>query len=149
MKRFKPLSLLDNKGFWPEKAAVADAIKEILALGRCSTPLPVNDYGRYRGPQWRDDDNNLVPWQSVDWYVYDALDEQRMQVDATRILDDLAREPWRDEKLMGDHYDLVMLEEDMYDSAERDDDERGAPYSVGRCKPFTAAVISTHRIEHI
>ena len=148
MKRFKPLNILDNKGFWPEKAAVADAIRELLALGHCKTPLPVHDFGLYRSPQWRDENNNLVPYQSVDWYIYDSLDEQRMQVDCTRILHDLACEPWREEKLLGDHYDLVMLEEDMYDPAESGD-KPGASYSVGRSKSLTAAVISTHRIEHI
>jgi len=149
MKRFKPLNILDNKGFWPEKAAVADAIKELLVLGECAKALPVNDFGRYRAPDWRDENNNLVPWRSVDWYIYDALDEQRMQVDSTRILRDFASEPWRDEKLDGDHYDLIMLEEDMYDSGASKEEEQGASYSVGRAESFTAAVISTHRIEHI
>ncbi|MDP6438690.1 MAG: hypothetical protein QGH74_03555 [Candidatus Brocadiia bacterium] len=148
MKKLKPLNILDNKGFWPDKAAVADAIKQVLALGGCSVPLRVQDWGRYRGPQWRDKNNNLVPWQSVDWYVYDALDEERMQVDSNRVLHDLANEPWRDDKLLGEHYDLLMLEEDMYDSS-AGKDPSGVPYVVGRSRHLSAAVISTHRIEHI
>jgi hypothetical protein len=80
MKRFKPLNILDNKGFWPEKAAVADAIKELLILGECAKALPVNDFGRYRAPEWRDENNNLVPWQSVDWYVYDARTGDKVYV---------------------------------------------------------------------
>lgn len=148
MRKFKPINILDNKGFWPEKAALADALKEILILGACARPMPVRDYGRYKGPEARDENNNLIPWQSVDWYVYDALDEERMQVDSSRILHDLSTEPWREEKMLGDHYDLLVIEEDMFDPATSGDGAE-VGYSVGRCKPFTAAVISTHRIEHI
>jgi hypothetical protein len=149
MNKFKPLNILDDKGFWPEKAAVIDGIKEVLTLGGCADRLPVQDYGRYRSPQFRDENNNLVPWQSVDWYVYDALDEERMQVDSSRILHDIANEPWRDERLLGDHYDLFVLEEDMFHPPDGTPEEGGVAYSVGRCEPFRAAVISTHRIEHI
>ena len=148
MSRLKPINILDNKGFWPEKAAVVDAIREILSLGGCREEFPVRDFGRYRSPQWRDENDNLVPWQSVDWYVYDALDEERMQVDSERILHDLATEPWRDEKLMGDHYDLFLMEEDMYGPCDGEQ-QSGQNYQVGACKPFSAAVISSHRIEHI
>lgn len=148
MKRLKPLNLLDDKGFWPAKAAVADAIKEVLALGHCDRPLPVKDFGRSRTAQWRDKDNNLVRWQSVDWYVYDSLNEDRMQVDSSRVLHNLETEPWRDEKLFGEHYDLLVLEEDMFDPAVPEGAD-SVPYVVGRCRPMSAAVISTHRIEHI
>ena len=147
MKRLKPLNLLDNKGFWPEKAAVVDAIREVFAIGKCQEELSVRDYGRYRSPQWRDENNNLVPWQSVDWYVYDAMDEKRMQVDSSQILHSFTTEPWRDDRLQGDHYDLFLMEEDMYEPAA---EGNGSPnYCVGACKPYTAAVISTHRIDHI
>lgn len=147
MKRLKPLNLLDNKGFWPEKAAVIDAIRDVVSIGGGDDELPVRDYGRYRSPQWRDEDNNLVPWQSVDWYIYDALDEGRMQVDCSQLLHSLATEPWRDDRLVGDHYDLFVMEEDMFESGGEED---GRPaYRVGASKPFSAAVISTHRIEHI
>ena len=149
MKRSKPINILDDKGFWPEKAAIADAIKELFALGACSDQLEVQDYGRYRSPQWRDENDKLVPWQSVDWYVFDALDEKRMQVDAGRLLQSLANEPWRDDRLMGDHYDLFVMEEDMFDPANGTGEPEDVSYSVGRCDPFSAAVISTHRIEHV
>lgn len=149
MKKFKALNILDDKGFWPEKAAVADAVREVLALGQCREPLPVRDYGRYRDPQWRDDKNKLVPWRSVDWYVYHALDEERLQVDSSQILEDLCSEPWRDDRLMGDHYDLLLIEEDMFDPPEDAQDRDEAAYSVGRCRRFAAAVVSTHRIDHI
>jgi len=148
VKTYKPLNLLNNKGFWPEKAALADAIKEILTAGKCRRPLPVRDYGRYRDVQWRNQNNDLVPYRSVDWYVYEALDEDRMQVDAERILKAFSREPWRNEDLIGDHYDLFVMEEDMFDPNEPDGGS-GVVYTVGRSERFTAAVISTHRIEHI
>jgi len=148
MKRYKPINLLDNKGFWPGKAAIIDGIREIVTLGRCKSPLPVKDFGRYRDPNWRDEDNKLVPYQSVDWYVCDALDEDRMQVDCEHILESFSGEPWRKESMLGDHYDLFVMEEDMFDP--RGSDGGGTPlYQVGTARPFTAAVISTHRLEHI
>jgi len=149
LKRAKPLNILDNKGFWPEKAAVLDAVKEILALGGARGQVPVRDYGSYRTAQWRDENNNLVPWQSVDWYIYDAMEEERMQVDASRLLYDLASEPWRDGQSLGDHYDLFLMEEDMYRAANGEQEGSGPAYCVGSSEPFSAAVISTHRIEHI
>lgn len=147
MSVLKPLNLMDNKGFWPEKGAIIDGVREVLAVGHCEEDLPIRDYGQYRSPQWRDEDDKLVPWQSVDWYIYDAMDEERMQVDAAELLNSLAEEPWRDERLLGDHLDLFLMEEDMFDPAVESDDIPA--YSVGKCKLHSAAVISTHRIEHI
>jgi hypothetical protein len=146
MKRHKPLNLMNDRGFWPEKVAIADAIKEVLTIGRCHKPMAVHDYGRYRDSQWRDDHDKLVPYQSVDWYVFDALNESRMQVDCDRILQAFADEPWRQESKLGDHYDLFIMEEDMFDPSETLD---GTGYAVGKSQRLSAAVISTARIGHI
>ncbi|NLW49634.1 MAG: hypothetical protein GXY85_02155 [Candidatus Brocadiaceae bacterium] len=148
MSRYKPLNLLNNKDFWPEKAAIVDAIKEVLTIGKCRMPLPISDFGRFRDPQWRNEDNELVPYQSVDWYVYDALNRERMQVDVQQVLHSFAVEPWRRERALGDHYDLCVMDEDMFDSR-RPPDAPDAGYVVGRAQPLTAAVISTYRLEHI
>lgn len=147
-KRFKPLNLLNDKGFWPEKVAIADAIREVLTVGRCRKPMAVQDFGQYRSHEWRDEDDELVPYQSVDWYVYDALNEDRMQVDCERILHDFSVEPWRREASLGDHYDLFVMEEDMFDPRETGA-TNGPGYTVGSSERLSAAVISTHRIEHI
>ncbi len=146
MKKFKPINIMDNKGFWPEKASLLDAIKDILATGHCESRFPVKDFGRFRSPQWRDEENVLVPWQSVDWYIYDSLDEDRMQVNGASLLRNLANEPWRDERLLGDHYDLFIIEEDLFLP---DKEGKGPGYCVGVCRPSFAAVVSSHRIEHI
>ncbi len=148
MEHLKPLNVMDNIGFWPERAAVIDAIQDVLHYGRAGMEMSVRDYGRYRSSDWRDEGNNLVPWQSVDWYVYDALSEDRMQVDATQILDSLSSEPWRDDRLIGDHYDLFLMEEDMYMPAPTGESEDPA-YCVGGSKRDMAAVVSVHRIDHI
>ncbi len=148
MTKYKPLNLLNTKGFWPEKAAIVDAIKEVLTIGKCRRPPPISDYGRYRDQRWRDGDYELVPYRSVDWYVYDAMDERRMQVDAEHILHSLATEPWRDKEALGDHYDLFIMDEDMFDP-DGPPAGSGADYVVGRAERLTAAVISTSRIEHI
>jgi len=148
MKAFKPLNLLNDKGFWPEKVAIADAIKEILVIGECKRPMAVHDYGHYRDRGWRNEKDELVPYHSVDWYVYDAMDEDRMQVDGDRLLHTFADEPWRSESNLGDHYDLFIMEEDMFDpTAGRDRGDLG--YAVGKAEKLTAAIISTYRIEHI
>jgi len=148
MSRYKPLNLLNNKGFWPEKAAIVDAIKEVLTVGKCKMPLPISDFGRYRDANWRNENNELVPYQSVDWYVYDAMDGDRMQVDVQQVLHSFADAPWRRENALGDHYDLCVMDEDLFDpdSAALG---RDADYVVGRAQPLTAAVISTYRLEHI
>ena len=148
MKRFKPLNLLNNKGFWPEKVAIIDAIQEILTLGECRKPMPIQDFDRYRDRSWRNEDNDLVPYKSVDWYVYDAMDEERMQVDSDRILHSFATEPWRRENMLGDHYDLFVMEEDMFDPGGGYGGS-GTDYAVGKAERMTAAVVSTHRLEHI
>lgn len=145
MKKHKPLNLLDNKGFWPEKGAILDGLREVLALGDCDDPPPVRDFGTYRGVKWRDENDELVPYQSVDWYVFNAMEEERLQVDARRLLDSFCDEPWREEHMIGDHYDLFVMEEDMFDPDAAD----GGAYAVGRARPYMAAVVSTHRIDHI
>jgi len=147
-RKYKPLNLLNNKGVWPEKVAIADAIKEILTIGKCRRPLQIQDFGRYREREWRDGDQELVPYYSVDWYVSHAMDVQRMQVDSSRILESFTNEPWRRESMYGDHYDLFVMEEDMFDPAAAGD-APGAAYAVGKVERMKAAVISTHRIDHI
>ena len=149
MKKFKSINIMDNMGFWPEKASLIDAIKDILSLGYCEGQFPVKDFGHFRSPQWRDDDDVLVPWQSVDWYIYDSLNEERIQVNARSLLHNLSNEPWRDERLLGDHYDLFIMQEDMYLPDDDGNDDATPGYCVGANIPFTAAVISSHRLEHI
>ncbi len=149
MKKYKPLNLFNNKGFWPEKVAIFDGIKEVLSIGKCRTPPPIHDYRHYRDRKWRDEDDELVPFRSIDWYVYDALDEKRLQVDCDRILQSFASEPWRNEDLLGDHYDLFIMEEDMFRPGGNNGEEGGEQYLVGRAQQLTAAVVSTHRIDHI
>jgi len=148
MKKYKSLNLLNNKGFWPEKVAIYDAIGEVLTIGECRRPMPIRDYGFYRDTGWRNEDNALVPYRSVDWYVYDSLDEERMQVDSRHLLETFRTEPWRKEDMLGDHYDLFIIEEDMFDPDGADSGAR-IPYSVGRSELLIAAVISTYRLEHI
>lgn len=149
MKKHKPLNLLDDKGFWPEKAAILDGIKELLALGKCDNPPPVRDFGNYRGVRWRDEDENLVPYQSVDWYVFNALNEDRMQVDTNLLLESFEDEPWRDDSMLGDHYDLFIIEEDLYDSRHASEEDSKVNYAVGKADKYVASVVSTHRIDHI
>jgi hypothetical protein len=146
LKLFKPINILDSRGYWPERGAIVDAIAELLGLGHIRSPFPVRDFGRYRDMNWRDDQNKLRPYQSVDWFVFDSLNEDRFQVNSVRILERFADEPWRRPDLLGDHYDLFVLEEDMFDP---DLDEMPESYAVGCASHLVGAVISTHRIDSI
>lgn len=146
LKLFKPINILDSRGYWPERGAIIDGITEILTLGNVRRPFPVRDFGRYRDSNWRKEDNTLRPYQSVDWFVYDSLNEDRFQVDCVHMLDSCEKEPWRREDLLGDHYDLFVLEEDMFDP---DLETLREPYSVGTARRLVGAIISTHRIDSI
>jgi hypothetical protein len=146
LKLFKPINILDSRGYWPDRGAIVDAIGNLLALGLVGSPFPVRDFGRYRDMNWRDSENKLRPYQSVDWFVFDSLNEDRFQVDCVRMLECFEREPWRREELLGDHYDLFVLEEDMFDP---DVDDAREPYQVGSARPLVGAVVSTHRIDSI
>ena len=149
MKKLKPLNLFNNKGFWPEKVAIFDGIKEVLSIGKCTTPPTIHDYRHYRDQEWRDEDDELVAYRSIDWYVYDALDEERLQVDSDRILQSFASEPWRNDDMLGDHYDLFIMEEDMFRSGANGEEQADEDYLVGRAQQLTAAVVSTHRLENM
>jgi hypothetical protein len=50
--------------------------------------------------------------------------------------------------MIGDHYDLFIMEEDMFDPTAPSEGP-GVDYAVGRAARYLAAVVSTHRIEQI
>jgi len=144
LKLFKPINILDSVGYWPERGAIIDSITELLTLGGLKRPLPVRDFGRYRDPNWRDENNALRPYQSSDWFISTSMNEDRFQVNGKRLLETFENEPWRREDLLGDHYDVFVMAEDMFLPQAGD---MGGRYSVGEARPLVGAVVSTHRID--
>ncbi|MBM4044208.1 MAG: hypothetical protein FJ279_03770 [Planctomycetes bacterium] len=113
MKKLKPINMLDTRMIRPERAAVVDAIQELAVLGRIPQSLPVNDFGHYRDHHWLDKSGRLRPHLSVDWYVANAWDAKRKMVNGSVLMRSLAEEPWRREEIFGDHYDLLILDEEL------------------------------------
>lgn len=143
MKVVKPVNILDTQSFRPERMAVVDAVKELVE--RCHPPQPiiVNDYGCWRHPLWRDPENKLQPFLSVDWYLSNAWDSERQQVNANILMDTIASEPWRRQGAIGDHYDIFVVDQDMY-ALQRPTDE---DFIVGFAQRFVGTVVSTYRLE--
>jgi len=143
LKVVKPVNILDTQSFRPERMAVVDAVKELVE--RCHPPQPiiVNDYGCWRHPLWRDPENKLQPFLSVDWYLSNAWDSERQQVNANILMDTIASEPWRRQGAIGDHYDIFVVDQDMY-ALQRPTDE---DFIVGFAQRFVGTVVSTYRLE--
>jgi predicted Zn-dependent protease len=125
--------------------AVVDAVKELLERGQPPRPMTVNDYGCWRHPLWRDQESRLQPFLSVDWYVANAWDVERQQVNANVLMETLALEPWRRAEAIGDHYDVLVVDQDLY-SQQRPTDE---DFIVGIARPAVGTVVSTHRLESL
>ena len=140
-----PITVLDTRHFRPERSAVMDAIVETLEAAGVEEPPAIRDYGHYRAPNWRDENGALRPHLSVDWYVLNAFDEMRQQVNAAELMESLSVEPWRDESLLGDHYDIILVEYDLFDPREGTSNE----YVVGAGEPGIGAVMSSHRFERL
>ena len=111
---FKPINVLDVRSVRPERLAVVDGLQELISLARPARPVEINDYGHYRAPNWRDEDGNLRPHLSVDWYVLNAWDRARQQVNAAALMASLVHEPWRKKELLGEHYDLMIIDQPLF-----------------------------------
>jgi len=141
-KKIKPINLLVSAILRPERLAAVDAITEVLTFARVPEPVPLHDYGCWRHDQWRNEDNALVPFLSVDWYVANAWDQSRMQVNGDILITLLEEEPWRRAELLGDHYDILILDEDLYTAQPDWPDD----FIVAIARPEIGTIISAHRL---
>jgi len=161
MARIKPINLLDSSSIRPERMAVLDAIQEVLELARVKEPVQVNDFGRWRHERWRDENDSLIPFLSMDWYLHNAWDESRKQLNAEMLMSSIAHEPWRQEELLGDHYDIMIVDDDLYTmQPDWPDDfiiaisrkEIGTIISTYRLQPDTFTLLKTvtlHQLGHV
>lgn len=143
LKVIKPVNILDTQSFRPERMAVIDAVKELLEHCQPQQPIQVNDYGCWRHPLWRDADGQLQPFLSVDWYLANAWDPERQQVNANLLIQTIVEEPWRRDDLLGDHYDVFVVDYDLY-ALEKPTDEE---FIVGIARRYIGTVVSTYRLE--
>lgn len=138
--------MLDTRSIRPERLAVLDGIHELVALARPKKAIPISDYGHYRAPNWRDDEGHPRPHMSVDWYVLNAWSKARQQINAVELMASLVEEPWRKEDLLGDHYDLMIIDHPLFRG---DDDEEDSPEVVTVAQFSFGAVVSAHKFRDI
>lgn len=154
LKKLKPINILDSCNFRPERQAIFSALNDILLWARVPVALSLNDYGCWRHSRWKDASGQLVPYMSVDWYVRNAFDERRNQVCAEDLFEELLNEPWRDESLLGDHYDFFIIDDDLYTrvhtrrrcyAVEVADQELGVILSLSRLQSINALTFTLVR----
>ena len=141
----KPFILLDTRSLRQERMAVVDAIQECMTLAEFAEPLRLRDFGRYRDPCWRDDDGDLRPHLSVDWYVRHAWNLAKEKLSGSRLLETLAKEPWRREELLGDHYDVWLVDHALYDDVNLDEDA----VAVGMSRAAVGLVLSVRPFDEV
>ena len=141
----RPFHLLDTRNLRQERLAIVDAIQECLTLARASEPVPIRDYGRYRAPNWRGEDGDLQAHLSVDWYIADAWNMAKEKLNATQLMKTVSEEPWRKEELLGDHYDIWLVDQELYDESSIEHDASVAGLSL----PEVGMVISMRLFEKL
>ncbi|HUT36050.1 MAG TPA: hypothetical protein VNE39_21360 [Planctomycetota bacterium] len=144
VKFLKPINLLDERPYRPDRLAVYDALCDIfVTVGREWLP-PVTDYGAWRHPAYMDEQGYMVPYLSVKWYIEHAREARRRRVDGQALLAAFRDEPWRREDALGDHYDVLLVDQPVFDPAE--EEHFGLAATPGCALVGVAAVISMHDI---
>jgi hypothetical protein len=141
----KPINLLDGRAYRTERLAVVDAICDIfVACGFDAIP-PIHDYGCWRHPHYLDPQGYMVPYMSVKWYIEQAREASRRRVNAQRLMTAFRNEPWRQDDSLGDHYDVLLLDEPIFDAAEQE--HFGLDTTPGYAVDGIAVVLSTADID--
>jgi len=130
--------LVDTRSLRQERTAVVDAVHECLKLGGVEKLPHVRDYGHYRDPSWRGEDGELMPHLSVDWYIVESWNNAKEKINGARLLSTLQEEPWRKEEFLGDHYDVWVVDQEIYDETHLDGDSS----VVGMSLPSVGIVLS-------
>lgn len=145
MKYLKPINLLDERAYRPERLAVYDALLDVfVAIGRDAMP-PVTDYGAWRHPAYMDERGYMVPFLSVRWYIEHAREARRRRLNAQAILAAFHDEPWRRKESLGDHYDILLVDQPLFDPAE--EEHFGLTSTPASALAGVAAVISMEGID--
>jgi hypothetical protein len=138
----KPINLLDGRSYRTERLAVLDAIADIFIAAQLERALPVLDHGCWRHPQYMDAQGYMAPYLSVTWYIEQAREPSRRRVNAQRLLAAFRSEPWRRAEALGDHYDVLLLDDVLFDPAE--EEHFGLATTPGYAAQGVAAILSMH-----
>ncbi|MBM4032381.1 MAG: hypothetical protein FJ291_11405 [Planctomycetes bacterium] len=147
MKYLKPINLLDERPYRPERLAVYDALYDLFVTAGLDAPPPVADYGAWRHPAYMDPRGYMVPYLSVKWYVEHAREAKRRRVNAQAVLAAFRDEPWRHKDMLGDHYDFLLVDQPLFDPAE--EEHFGLASTPGSALVGVGAVLSTSGIDRL
>ncbi|MBI2989881.1 MAG: hypothetical protein HYY51_01685 [Candidatus Magasanikbacteria bacterium] len=140
----KPVSVACQEGVedW-EREAVLHAIRLVLETGRVLHSTEIVDCGLWRSDAWLSSQGELSAWESVDWYISHARAESSRptQLNGHTLMRLLLAEPCRREK-DGDHYDALVVADDMYDGGETN-------FVLGLGAPGLGTVLSVNRLRSL
>lgn len=136
----KPLYIMNSNINKLEKRAVLEGVKEVVSL--TEVDLKIIDFDIWRNNNFKNLDGSLIPYCSVDWYIKNAKNETRNQIDGEQVIGDLACEPWRDINKGGsNHYDLFILDSDLY--------YEGTNFVFGLTSKGIGSLVSTYRFKEL
>lgn len=95
-----------------QQSAIQQGIKNALARTGLADLVPIRNLGVWREIGYRTG-TRFVPYQSVDWYVFQGIQESRNvnHVDADVILDRITTDPYKHGIL---RLDVIVLKRDIY-----------------------------------
>lgn len=105
-------------------------------------PMPVRVFGNWVIPALMDDQ----PYWGNQWYIEQSYDRELDRVIAPQYLELVRREPWQ---RATDHYDLVMIDEDLTEFPAPLARARPDLHCLGTSLPGTAAIVSVHQVRRI
>lgn len=115
-------------------SAIAAALEGLQEMCRfLPLTVEVTNYGPWRAPDWRNARGQLMPYQSMDWFIADAM-RPNGQVNASAMLTRLAEEPYRRQV---PHVDVVLLHTDLT--------APGCNFVFGAARPGIGCVLSLAR----
>jgi len=127
--------------------AVYDAITDIFIATGAEAMPPVTDYGCWCHPQFVDSRGYMVPYLSVKWYIEHGLETSRRRLNAQRVMAAFRNEPWRRREALGDHYDVLLVDQPIFDPAE--EEHFGLTTTPAYTVDGIAVLISTYHIDRL
>ena len=117
------------------KSMFIDGLLEMISYS--NREFEIKDLGLWRDPNWQSQ-SFLAPFNSVDWYVNQSLNQDRNQINAQHMLALFASEPWQDNN---NHLDLFITKKDLFID--------GVNFCLGLAIPEVGAIVSTNRFDSI
>ena len=145
MGKLFPIFMMNQEGLKDlEKKSVLEGASELIKLAKVGG-IEIFDLGIWRNKDFIDANGALKPYQSVDWYIQRGKEtsRNRNQLNIQMIGQLLVFEPWRDKNKGGkDHYDILVLHSDMYQSEDTN-------FVIGSAAEGIGTIISTYRFNQL